>query len=69
MHVWLDFALAKLIALAPKVGFKLGSIHRHCLSQDVEQPHNEGQPTREVEQQLAQALSPRYAAELVDERK
>jgi len=29
MHVWFDFALAELIALAPNVGFKLGSIHRH----------------------------------------
>src|SRR6266404_202628 len=29
MHVWFNFALAKLIALAPKVGFELGSIHRH----------------------------------------
>ena len=28
MLVRFDFALAKLIALAPKVGFKLGSIHR-----------------------------------------
>jgi hypothetical protein len=27
MHVWFDFARAKLIAFAPKVGFKLGSIH------------------------------------------
>jgi hypothetical protein len=33
MHVWFDFALAKLIALAHKVGFKLASIHRNCLSQ------------------------------------
>jgi|HubBroStandDraft_2_1064218.scaffolds.fasta_scaffold13627_1 hypothetical protein len=37
MHVWFDFALAKLIALAPKVGFKLASIHRNRLSQGVEQ--------------------------------
>jgi len=29
MHVWFDCALAELIALAPKVGFKLGSVHRH----------------------------------------
>ena len=29
MHVRFDFALAKLIAFAPKVGFKLGSVHRH----------------------------------------
>jgi hypothetical protein len=39
MHVWFDFALAKLIALAHKVGFKLASIHRNCLSQGVEQFH------------------------------
>jgi len=39
MHVWFDFALAKLIALAPKVGFKLASIHRNRLSQGVEQFH------------------------------
>jgi hypothetical protein len=29
VHIWFDFALAKLIALAPKVRFKLGSVHRH----------------------------------------
>jgi len=29
MHIWLDLAFAKLIPLAPNVGFKLGSIHRH----------------------------------------
>jgi hypothetical protein len=37
MHVWFDFALAKLIALAPKVGFKLGFIHA---------PFNLSQPVR-----------------------
>jgi hypothetical protein len=29
MHIWLDLAFAKVITLAPNVGFKLGSIHRH----------------------------------------
>jgi hypothetical protein len=29
MHMGFDFALAEFIALAPKVGFKPGSIHRH----------------------------------------
>src|SRR4029077_12447997 len=29
MHVWFDLALAKLIAFAPNVRFKLGSVHRH----------------------------------------
>jgi len=29
MHVRFDFTLAKLIAFAPKVGFKLGSVHRY----------------------------------------
>jgi hypothetical protein len=38
MGVWLDFALAKLITLAPKVSFKLGPFHRHCLSQNAAQP-------------------------------
>jgi|SRR5208282_4875113 len=52
MYVWFDFALAKLIALAPKVGFKLGSVHRHLPSQRVGQTRARctmGQLTRGVE--------------------
>jgi len=51
MHVWFDCALAKLIALAPKVGFKLGSVRRHFAFLDLGNPppRTMGQLTRGVE--------------------
>jgi len=38
IHVWFHCALAELIALAPKVGFKFGSTHRDLTFADMGQP-------------------------------
>jgi len=52
MHVWFDFSLTKFITLAPKIGFKLGSVHRHLPFSMWDNPTRRrtmGQLIREVE--------------------
>jgi hypothetical protein len=61
MHVWFDFAFPELIAIAPKVSLKLGSIHHHFPPRCAGPPrtcYTMGQHTREVEPLVWEGVEP-----------